>query len=155
MIGRGPRSNYAIGKSSGWGAQNSDGSTNTMFTSADGFSSTFVCLGRHSFLGGRLSTLHGCLTCSARSGRAFLSTSRYFTSASSRLRKRYTLRFCERLSPSGHHRGRWYLSSSSGSESPWMVASHDCPDVFWALSAGTPMFRPAGVLAACAPSNHL
>src|SRR6185312_11373677 len=55
---------------------------------------------------------------SARSGRAFLSTSRYFASASSRLRKRCTLRFYERLSPSGHHRGRWYLSSSSGTESP-------------------------------------
>src|SRR6185295_12497242 len=89
-----------------------------MFTSADGLSSAFVCLGRHSFLGGRLSSLRGRLTCSARSGRAFLSTSRYFASASSRLRKRCTLRFCERLSPSGHHRGRWYLSSSSGSESP-------------------------------------
>src|SRR6185437_14606824 len=47
-----------------------------------------------------------------------LSTSRYLASASSRLRKRCTLRFCERFSPSGHHRGRWHLSSSSGSESP-------------------------------------
>src|SRR6185436_11340846 len=119
MIGRGPRSSCAIANSSGWGARNSDGSTNTMFTSADGLSSAFVCLGRHSFLGGRLSSLRGRLTCSTRSGRAFLSTSRYFASASSRLRKRCTLRFCERLSPSGHHRGRWYLSSSSScSESP-------------------------------------
>src|SRR6185503_15105462 len=50
---------------------------------------------------GRLSTLCGRLTCYARSGRAFLSTSRYFASASSRLRKHCTLRFCERLSPSG------------------------------------------------------
>src|SRR6185312_10618308 len=99
-------------------ARNSDGSTNTMFTSADGFSSAFVYLGRHSFLGGRLPSLRGRLTCSARSRRAFLSTSRYFASASSRLRKRCTLRFCERLSPSGHHHGRWYLSSSFGSESP-------------------------------------
>ena len=155
MIGYGPRSIYATGKSSGWGARNSDGSTNTMFTSADGFSSAFVCLGRHSFLGGRFSSLRGRLTCSARSGRAFLSTSRYFASASSRLRKRCTLRFCERLSPSGHHRGRWYLSSSSWSESPLPASSHGHPDVFWALSAGTPMFHPAGVLEACTPSNHL
>ena len=106
IIGWGPRSNCAIGKSSGWGARNSDGSPNTMFTSADGFSSAFAYLGCHSFLGGCLSTLRGCLTCSARSGRAFLSTSRYLASASSRLRKRCTLRFCDRLSPSGHHRGR-------------------------------------------------
>src|SRR6185437_3209040 len=114
----GARSNCAIGKSFGRGARNSDGSTNTMFTLADGFSSAFVCFGRHSFLGGRLSTLRGCLTYSTRSGCAFLSTSRYFAFASSRLRKRCTLRFCERLSPSGHHCGRWYLSSSSGSRSP-------------------------------------
>src|SRR6185312_11054060 len=118
VIGRGQRSSCAMANSSGWGARNSDGSTNTMFTSADGFSSAFVCLGCHSFLGGCLSTLRGCLTCSARSGRAFLSTSRYLASASSRLRKRCTLRFCERLSPSGHHRGRWYLSSSFDSRSP-------------------------------------
>src|SRR6185312_78658 len=52
MIGRGPRSSCAMANSSGWGARNSDGSTNTMFTSADGFSSAFVCLGRHSILGG-------------------------------------------------------------------------------------------------------
>src|SRR6185503_17016268 len=112
MIGCGPRSNCAMANSSGWGARNSDGSTNTMFTSADGLSSALGCLGHHSFLGGCLSTLRGCLTCSARSGRAFLSTSRYFASASSRLRRRCTLRFCDRLSSSGHHRGRWYLSSS-------------------------------------------
>src|SRR6185312_16264251 len=118
MIGRGTRSSCAIANSSGWGARNSDGSTNTIFTSADGFSSAFACLGRHSFLGGHLSSLRSCLTCSARSRRAFLSTSRHFASASSRLHKRYTLRFCDRLSPSGHHRGRWYLSSSSSSESP-------------------------------------
>src|SRR6185503_389479 len=96
-----------------------DGSTDTMFTSADGLSSALGCLGRHSLLGGHLSTLCGRLTCSARSGRTFLSTSRYFASASSRLHRRCTLRFCDRLSPSGHHRGRWYLSSSSScSESP-------------------------------------
>src|SRR6185503_5257193 len=118
MIGRGPRSSCAMANSSGSGARNSDGSTNTMFTSADGFSSAFVCLGRHSILGGRLTSLCGRLTCSVRSGRAFFSSSRYFASATSRLRKRCILRFCDRLSPSGHHRGRWYLSSSSGSESP-------------------------------------
>src|SRR6185437_3310202 len=136
MIGRGPRSSCAIANSSGWGAQNSDGSTNTMFTSADGFSSAFFCLGHHSFLGGCSSSLLGRLTCSARSGHAFLSTSRYFASASSKLRRRCTLRFCERLSPSGHHRGRWYLSSSSSSsclESPWPASSHGHHDVFWAL----------------------
>ena len=38
---------------------------------------------------------------------------------------------------------------------PWMAASHGHHDVFWALSAGTPMSRPAGVLEACTPSNHL
>src|SRR6185312_6890919 len=105
MIGWGPRSSCATANSSVWGARNSDGSTNTIFTSVDGFSSAFGCLGRHSLLGGRLSTLHGCLTCSVRFGRAFLSTSRYLASASLRLCKRCTLRFCEQLSPSGHHHG--------------------------------------------------
>src|SRR6185503_19965765 len=38
---------------------------------------------------------------------------------------------------------------------PWMVASHDCLDVFWAPSAGTPMSHPGGALEACTPSNHL
>ena len=77
-----------------------------MFTLADGLSSALGYLGHHSLLGGRLSTLCGRLTCSARSGRAFLNMSRYLASASSRLRRRCTLRFYERLSPSGHHRGR-------------------------------------------------
>src|SRR6185369_1878533 len=131
MIGWGPRSNCAMADSSGWGARNSDGSTNTLFTSADGFSSAFVCLGRHSFLGGRLSSLRGRLTCSARSGRAFLSTSRYFA-------------FARQDTTMGD--GTYLLLLAQ--KHLWAGTSHGHPDVFWAPSAGTPMSRPAGVLEA-------
>ena len=55
----------------------------------------FCLLGAPLLPWGGLSSLRGRLICSARSGRAFLSTSRYLASASSRLRKRCTLRFCK------------------------------------------------------------
>jgi hypothetical protein len=64
-----------------------------MFVPADAVPSAFVGLGHHSFFRGRDSFFWVQWTFTAKSGRAFLSISRYWASASSRLRSRYTLHF--------------------------------------------------------------
>ena len=54
--------------------------------------------------------------------------------------------------------GSWELiadSTTLARDHPRMGASHGHHDVFWALSAGTPMSRLASVPEACTPSNHL
>jgi hypothetical protein len=63
-----------------------------MFVPANAIPSAFVVLGCHSFFGGRDSFSLVQRTFTAKSGRAFLSISRYWASASSRLRSCYTLR---------------------------------------------------------------
>jgi hypothetical protein len=76
-----------------------------MCASADVFTSAFDFLGCHTFLE-EFSAFRGLWTFFAKSGRAFLNVSKYWISASSRLRSHCTLRFWDRLSPSGHQHGR-------------------------------------------------
>jgi hypothetical protein len=84
-----------------------------MFVPADAVPLTFDGLGHHSFFWGCDSFFLVQWTYTAKSGCAFLTISWYWASTSSIVHSRYILRFWEWLSPSGHQRGRWYLSSYS------------------------------------------